>query len=464
MKLVSRVKMALFLLLVISLSAYTQESMELTVDQCVSLALTKNPEIRMAEKEVAKARASVWEATSNVLPQVSAHAALQHAWDLQTQTIPNFLKPMLEPLTPIIPELSLMPDYVQLTFGLENTLSYGATLTQPLFLGGAGISAIQMAKAGLRAAEQNLESKKQNLIYSSVNAFYSCLLAQELMTVQEEALAQAQANLEVVIKKYNVGMASGFDKMRAQVEAANLKPELISAKNNFQMALTQLRMVLGLDPDAKISVAGEFRFQEDEFGDDELTTLQNAAMKTRPEILAVLQHKTIADKNVALARSNFLPKLFFQTDYSYLGMRNDLRFRQDELSKGFTSGVSLQIPLFTGFRNSKQYQQAKLDKKIMQDTEVQARNAIMAEVEVGYNKFQEAKQKYSAAEESVGLAREALRLANLMYEEGTNTQLDVLVSRLALNRARLNYVSSLYEYQMARYYLRKVTGYLQGVL
>ena len=64
----------------------------------------------------------------------------------------------------------------------------------------------------------------------------------------------------------------------------------------------------------------------------------------------------------------------------------------------------------------------------------------------------------------ISMAEEALRLANLTYEEGASTQLDVLTSHLALTRARLNHVSALYEFQMARYNLRRVTGILKGVL
>lgn len=105
-----------------------------------------------------------------------------------------------------------------------------------------------------------------------------------------------------------------------------------------------------------------------------------------------------------------------------------------------------------------------MDFKIMQDTEKQVSDGLTTEAEVVYHSFQEAKQKYQAAAQSVDLAKEALRLANMMYEEGANTQLDVLSSQLALTRAKLNYVSSLYEYQMARYQLRKVTGTLKKIL
>ncbi|HOT96076.1 MAG TPA: TolC family protein [bacterium] len=452
------------LILVAALNLSAQERVTLTIQESVDMALAKNPEIRMAEKELAKARAGVWEATSNILPQVNGYANLQHAWDIQRQTIPNFLKPMLGPLVNMIPELSGMPDYVQLSFGMENTLTYGATLTQPLFLGGAGVSAIKMAAAGKRAAEQNLESKRQNLIYQTASAFYACLLAQELAAVQEEALGQAQANLDVVTKKFSVGSASGFDKMRAEVEVANLKPEVISAKNNLQLAVTGLRTVLGLPRATEIQMEGSLAYAEDDFSNMTLEEFQNRALTARPEILAMKEQKLISSKGVTVAASAFMPKLFFQTDYSYMAMKNSMRFTQGDFSKGFTSAVSLQLPLFTGFKNSKQYQKARLDQKIMGDTEKQLFDGIAADAEVSYNKFQEAKQKYLAAKESSSLAQEALRLANLMYAEGANTQLDVLNSQLAVNRAKLNYVSSLYEYQMARYQLRRAVGKLTAVL
>ena len=101
---------------------------------------------------------------------------------------------------------------------------------------------------------------------------------------------------------------------------------------------------------------------------------------------------------------------------------------------------------------------------MMLDTEKQLHDGIAAEVEVAYNNFQEAQQKFLSAQKTVELAEEALRLANLMYDEGASTQLDVLNSRLALTRARMSYATSLFEYEVARYQLRKVTGQLEGVI
>ena len=142
----------------------------------------------------------------------------------------------------------------------------------------------------------------------------------------------------------------------------------------------------------------------------------------------------------------------------------EMKFNQKDFSKGFTSAVSLQIPLFHGFRSVKQYQKAKLDYHIIQDVEKQVSDGLFAETEVAYHKFHEARQKYFSAKETVALAQEALRMANLMYDEGANTQLDVLNSRLSLTQAQMNYYRSLYDHQVARYKLRKVTGQTRGIL
>ena len=176
------------------------------------------------------------------------------------------------------------------------------------------------------------------------------------------------------------------------------------------------------------------------------------------------EQKQITQQGITIARSDFMPKVFFTTDYSYLAMKNDLNFSQNDFSKGFVSAISLRLSLFNGLKTVKQYQKAQLDYYIVQDSEKQLIDVIYAEVEVALNNFNEAWQKYISAEETVALAQESLRLANLMYEEGANTQLDVLVSRLSLTQAQMNYYRTLYQYQIARYQLRKVTGQTKGAL
>ncbi|MBN1466280.1 TolC family protein [candidate division KSB1 bacterium] len=438
-----------------------QDKLVLTLDGSVELAFKNNPSYQIALKEVDKAKASVVESYSSILPQLSSSAAFQHAWEIQESTIPNFIKLMFPP---DFPGIESMPDYVRISFGLENTITLGAQLTQPLFLGGAGIAGIKMAGAASRAAERNLEKARQDLLYNTANAFYTCLIAKEVVKVQEEALQQSQENMDMVRKKYEAGAASKFDLMRAEVNVANTKPSAISARNQAKIALTRLKMILALPMETEIDVDGQLAYEEDEF--TTMTTLdyERMALATRPEVQALQEQKRISRQGIALARSSFLPKLFFATDYSYLGMTNELTIGGVDYSRGFTSAVSLQLPLFTGLKNNKQYQKSKIDYRMMLDAEKSVTDGVTAEVEAVYSTFREAKEKYAAAAENAQLAEETFRLATMMYEEGTNTQLDVFTAQVGLTSARLNYLSSLYEYQLTRYALRKVTGNLKEIL
>jgi outer membrane protein TolC len=459
-----RAIVSFLLTLLLSVSLWAQDPLVVTLDESIGYALDQNPQIKKAEKEKKKADAAVWESYSTILPQINGNASVQHAWDIQTNRIPNFIKPMLGDLVNQIPGGQDMPDFVEISFGLENTFRYGLTLTQPLFLGGSGIAGIQMAQAGKQAAGASLEQTRQTIIFQTTQAFYQCLLSQAVIDVQEKALQQAEANLDMVAKKYNVGTASRLDRMRAEVEVANIKPKLISARNDYKRAKTQLRTILGIQDDVKLDITGAFQYVPDAFSQRDLKDLKQLALKNRPEWVALQAQQRISSKSVAMAKSQFLPKVIFQTDYSFQAMQDDWELRQDNFSKGFTSAVSLSVPLFSGFKNTKQYQKARLDERILQDSEKQLHDAILAEVESAYHNFQEAIETYESSVESVNLAEEALRLANLTYEEGVSTQLDVLSSQLALTQARLNNISSIYSYQMARYQLRKATGKLDRSL
>jgi len=447
--------------LALTSGALAGEIQVLTLEQCMDIAMQNNPGLKMAEKEASKAKASIWEAYTGLLPAVNGSVNFQKSWEIQQSSIPNFIKSMVGPSFPGYDE---MPDVVRIAFGLENTFTYGAQLTQPLFLGGAGIAGVKMAYSSHDLTIENLDLTRQNLIYNTADAFYRCLTARELVRVQEEALEQAEANLDLVMKMYDVGSASGYDKMRAEVTVANIKPEVIASRNNLQSAETGLRTVLGLPESTEIQVQGSLEFENDNFGEAMLNDLLEKAFTNRPEMAIIQARKSIARSGVDMARSEFLPKIFFSTDYSFLAMRNDYRFNQDDFSKGFTSALSLQVPLFNSFKRGVGFQKARLDYQIALDTEKQVRDGMAAEVEIVLNKFGEAREKYQAAEESVALAREALRLANLMYEEGASTQLDVLSSQLSFVRARLNHVMALYEYQMARYALRRATVGLNDIL
>jgi outer membrane protein TolC len=143
------------------------------------------------------------------------------------------------------------------------------------------------------------------------------------------------------------------------------------------------------------------------------------------------------------------------TAYQYQGQRDDFKFVSDDFFKSFNSSISINIPLFSGFKNSAKLQQAKIALKESRHQEESLENGIILEVKSAYFTMKEAEEKVETQIKTIEQAREALRLANLMYAEGASTQLDVLNANLALNQAKLNYQQSLFEYNVALANLKK---------
>src|SRR6056297_426474 len=86
-----RIGIIYFLLLFLGLAS--AETLVLDLETAKEIALENNPTIKIAEKGVRRAQAQITEARGGLLPSVSAFSSLDHAWDLQKNVIPNFLKP-----------------------------------------------------------------------------------------------------------------------------------------------------------------------------------------------------------------------------------------------------------------------------------------------------------------------------------------------------------------------------------
>lgn len=426
------------------------EVITLDLDKARELALLNNPTIKIAREGIAKAQAKVHEAGSNFLPSLTGFTSLQHAWQIQTTLMPNFIKDMMGPAAP-----PGMPDYVRISFGVDNTMAYGLNFSQPLYLGGTVRAGYAISKRGLEIAQSQYKATEQKVLSDVVSSFYGILFARSAVKVMEEALASSQHNLDQVKSFYNVGKSSKFDVLRAEVQVANYQPMVVSARNNLRLAEEQLRNLLGLSDDKQIDVQGELVYTPCTLLKNSIEELTQYALLNRPEVQILQKQKEMARYQIGLARAGYKPSLIFGTSYQYQGQRTDFKFTSDDFRKGFNSSISLSIPLMSGFSTASKVQQAKIALR-ENDFQYEALiNGIRLEVKAAYLKVQEVNENVATQAKTVEQAREAVRLAELMYAEGGSTQLDVLNAHLALNQARMNYQRSLYDYHLAITNLKK---------
>ncbi len=439
------------LLICILITSTVNAQTELTLRQSIEIALRNNPDIRVAEKEIYKSLHGRIRARSEQLPTVSARGNYDRSWEL--------------------PEIVFSPPpgfpgangEIRARMGVEHTIYSGVTLEQPIYTGGALSASNRMASRGVEVSEYNFSSVEQQTIANVYDAFYGILFAVKLITVANQSLESAEENLRQVERFYEEGATSRFELLRAQVQVGTLRPNVTEAKHNYELALDNLINLLGINESSGINLNGSFDRRRRTLLDEDIETLVQQAYQYRPEYQMLHTQEHMNREGIRLARSNFLPKVFFSSSMSWQALQNDISgLTGDDFTRISSSQLIIQIPLFNGFGNTAQYQQAQVELQQTQIHKENSRKLIAMEIKSLHKKLQETAEILESQEQVMEQAGEGLRLANLLYEEGAATLLEVIDAQLAYTQASISYYRAIYNFNTTSVQLERAVGILSS--
>lgn len=417
--------------------SFPQEKITLTLEESIRLALSQNPYHLAAEERVETARAQVREAAAGFFPALNAQG-------LHTLDEKLFELEFPDPLTGQTQRIS-----VDFTRDYQFSLS----LSLPLFTGGRLTSGFKQAKYNLLSSEEAVRQSEHVTVFNAKAAFYGCLLARDFVKVAEEAVKVAEKHFHNVKRLYEVGMASKFDLLRSEVEAANLKPQLIKARNNLKIAELNLKTLLGLDLSQDIEIKGELKF---ELTEPDLEDCLSKAIEKRPELSQLSYQKKMASQMLKMARASRLPSLAVSGTYNFWA--DKFNFERDTWQNYYSVNLALSVPLFNGFSTSAKVAQSKAAIRELNLTTRGFLDMVEFEVSQALLKLNEAKESLLSQEKNVEQAEESLRIAELNFSEGMATTLDVSSAQAALTQAKTNYSQALFDYVISLAQLDKAMG------
>ncbi|MBN1381368.1 MAG: TolC family protein [Deltaproteobacteria bacterium] len=427
---------------------FAQEA--LTLKEALETALRQNPGLRAAGQSLEQARHGLVSARAKVFPALSLAGNYQYTWDR-----PEYV--MTLPLPPILGGNT----EIKMPTGAEHTFTGAVVLEQPLFTGGALSAGIGIASDALKTAKLGYRAAEQQTIENVYSAFYGVLLTQSLIEVAEGAVKNAQTNLNQVEKRYREGAASRFERLRAQVQLATIRPNLTEARNSYETAVEHLKDLLGLDKQKGITVTGFFEPRRDTLLSEDINTLVEKAYTQRPEYQMQRLQKDIGAKKVRLARAEFFPILALSSALQWQAQKDDFSVGGDDFERTFYAGVSLRIPIFEGLGSKARYGEARAELRKTEIEEENLKNLIATEIRTLYNELIQAQEILQSQKEVVAQAKEGLRLANLLYEEGAATLLEVIDAQLAATQAGTSYYRAIYQFNTASIKLERAVGSLK---
>ncbi|MDR1584938.1 MAG: TolC family protein, partial [Prevotellaceae bacterium] len=423
--------------------AIKQDSLSLTLEQAVEIALSESPTIKVADKEIERVNYVRQERLGGLLPDVSLSGAYQRALKKQRMIFD-------------IPGMPSNPDGFEI--GQDNTFTGGITASLPI-IAPALWSTLSLNEVELELVNESARSSKLSLVNQVTKAYYSVLLAQDSYDVIYRSYDNTQVNAQITESKFKQGTLSEFEWIRADVQARNARTNLVSAESAVNLAMLQLKMLMGVGMDTEISVAGKLSdFHESIYNDVLASNSSNLDTNSDLKQFDIQAKQLEQSRKINLAGA--LPTLAANINYQYMSMVNDDKtFSQDHVwFPTSTLGVSLSIPLFQGGSKHLKNKQIKIQQEELVYQRENIQRSLELQVTSCLDNMKKAVEKSESNKEGLRQAEKALTISQKMYEVGMATFLDVSNAELLYIQAGLAYNQSIYEYLSAKSDLEKILG------
>lgn len=413
-----------------------QNTLTLTLDKALEIALDENPTIKVAAEEIALKKVASKEAWQSLLPEASLNGSLDH--------------------TIKAAEMKLNDMSFKMGQDGTNTANAGLSINLPLFAP-AVYRAMSMTKTDIELAVEKSRASELDLINQVTKAYYQLMLAQDSYEVLQGSYKLAEDNFNVVNAKYQQGAVSEFDKISAEVQMRSIKPNVISAANAVSLAKLQLKVLMGITADVDIKTDDNLTNYEsmlfaNQLKEEDMSLDNNTTMKQFELNMKLLE------KNVKSLRTNFIPTLSMSFSYQYQSLYNpNINFFDYTWSNSSSLMFNLSIPLYRA-SNFTKVKSARIQMRQLDWNRIDTERKLNMQVVSYRNNMTASSEQVVSNKENVMQAEKAVQIAGKRYEVGKGTVLELNSSQVSLTQAQLTYNQSIYDYLTAKADLDQVLG------
>jgi outer membrane protein len=410
----------------------------LSIQDCLKLTLANNKVLQRVLQEEEIARGQRLKSYSAILPTVALTADYQR----------------LDEVTSF--EIDTPTGKSKVQFGDVDNYSAGLTVTQPIFAGGSIPARINAARLFSLLTDEMVREAIQELVYTAQYAYHDVLLSQHLVEISADAVRSAKAHLDSVKQRQQGGIASNFDVLRAEVELSNFQAELIQNKNAIDIAKANLVKVMGVSQDSNFLLTDELEYIPLEVTMEQAV---QAAYQNRPDLYSREFDIKYQKELLKIIHSQYWPAIsaYYTNTWSKPDPHSMMNI---EWGHAWQAGVMASLPIFDGFAREGEVITQKARLKQAQIDLIDAEETALFELTKAKLSIENAKEFVESQRLNLTRAEEGLRLAEVGYKEGTNTQVEMIDAQAALTTARVNHYQAIYSHIIAKLYLQKAMGTL----
>mgnify|MGYP001101241577 CR=1 FL=1 len=427
------------------------DSYSMSLQECIDFAIENAAEIQNAQLDVLQAEKQVKETIGIGLPQVDGEVNWMNNFAIQTVFLPAAFFPDGAPGDPAVP----------VRFGVQHTASAGINLNQLIF-DGSYIVGLQAANTYQDLSRKALVQSKIATAEAVTKAFYSVLINKERLTLIIKNVNRLDTLLRETQIMYDNGFAEKIDLDRIKVNFNNLSAESKNTQRLLALSYSLLKFQMGMDINTELILNGSL--EDISLAEIEVDAADNFDYKNRIEFSQLLTQREINILDLKNRRVANWPKLNGFVGLGYNAGKDSfsdiVTFDGNTWFEYGNFGLSLKVPVFSGFQRHNRIQQAKIEVAKTENNLNNLRKNIDLQIDQAQTNLNNALESLEAQQENMELANEIYEVTKIKYQEGVGSNFEVIEADTDAKEAETNYYNALYDAIIAKIELKKALGIL----
>lgn len=446
----------------------------MSLEQAIAYALQENINIKNAQIDIADAEQQIIERRAAGLPRLSGSASFQHYLAVPQQPLPDGfnvfglygqalfeIQDQFSPATQMALQGLVQDadpngggDAQTIAFFLRNNFTAALNLDAMIF-DGSYFVALEAAREYRKYTAKDFATQQREVTNQVTEAYLPVVLVQENIEILNDNISNLDRLLFETQELYKAGFVEQLDIDRLQLSLSNLRIERENLVRQQEVALSNLKFAIGYPISEPLVLTDNLESILDQTDSAELATAV-ADPSRRPEYELIEQAIRLTELNVKLSKSGYLPSLraFGVAQQQYQG---------DDFSSGFWApasyvGLNLNVPIFDGFGKKAKLQRSRLEMEKTRNQQTDLIRAINLEVENARTNYLNARQRLDSQNRNLDLAERIYKTAQIKYEEGVGSSLEINQAEQSLYSTQSNYMQSLYDLALAQARLEMALG------
>ncbi|MFN3604817.1 MAG: TolC family protein [Leptonema sp. (in: bacteria)] len=423
---------------------------ELTLKQCIQMALEKNPEVKQKFwLEIAK-KNSLEQTYSEFYPKIFAQYGYKKNYNQNNNetSIPN--------------------------------KNYFATLeVQQNLYNQSFLTKMDLAKGEYSIAQLDFQKQKEDIVYKVIQTYIMILILMESIKVTEESLNYYKQYVESIQKFVDYGLRTYNDLLKANTELKNAEVEVVKLKNQLNLSKFQLLFLIGLLKENQNDIVNIdiLRLDPEEIllyfntkKEIVKTTLQKLesfpelyqlALTYRKDYLIQKKELELSQLEISLQKYGYYP--FFGAAFTYSRIDDQYNLKSPE-RKTWDLNVFIKIPIFEGFNTKNKIEEYESLNRVQLEKENFLKQNIALELESNLHTYNELLKKLQYYKESYKFSKENLNLLQKRYNNGLGTFLELSDATNLYYISSRNLIQTQYEIELKKIEILKLLGIILEIL